>query len=463
MQLNIKGLRFNKYLSSTQRISFFCILLGKNIKQTKKYHTMRTTIKIAFLAIMAASLFSCEDVVKDTYTVNEPVYMSYSELRASFEVLPQEEIIKPGKIYFKDELIFVNEYQKGIHIIDNTEPTNPVVLKFLEIPGNVDMAIKGDILYADSYVDLLSIDISDLDNIKEVDRDQDAFPYIIPKVEDGIVKSVDQTQGVIVGYKQTQVTEKVEDVSGNFQWFNRWGMTEDAVNFRASPAKTGGAVGVGGSMARFTIYDNYLYAIDHANLKIFDITTLENPVYKDQVYVRWNIETLFPYGQRLFIGGQTGMFVYSLETPALPKYISEFTHATACDPVVVEGDYAYVTLRSGNLCGAIESQLNVIDIADINDPKLVKAYPLEEPYGLGIDNDVLFICDGKAGLKVFDATDKNNIDENQLALYNEMDAFDVIPLGDLLILISVDGLFQYDYSSPKDIKKLSHIPIYGNK
>ena len=73
--------------------------------------------------------------------------------------------MQSGKIYFKDHYIFVNEYQKGIHVIDNEDPRNPQIIKFIEIPGNVDMAIADDILYADSYVDLLSIDISDIGNI----------------------------------------------------------------------------------------------------------------------------------------------------------------------------------------------------------------------------------------------------------------------------------------------------------
>lgn len=426
---------------------------------------MKTKIFSIAVALFMVAFFSCEDTINDVYEVNEPVYMSYTDLRTSFAVEEGKEIVIPGKIYFKDDLIFINEYRKGIHIVDNTEPDHPEIIHFLEIPGNVDMAIKGDILYADSYVDLLSIDISDIGNIQEVDRDTDAFPYIIPEVENGVVENIDQQQGVIVDYKTSKRTEKVEDVSNQFMWFegpNR--MLSDAAG---APTKVSNgssdATGIGGSMARFTIYDNYLYAIDQGNLKVFDISTLNNPAYKESIWVRWNIETIFPYNDKLFIGGQTGMFIYSLENPALPEYISEFTHATACDPVVVEGDFAYVTLREGNFCGAIESQLDVIDISNINEPKLVKTYPMEEPYGLGIDNDVLFICDGDAGLKIYDATDKNKIDENPLATYTDMDAFDVIPLGDILLLISVDGLYQYSYSDLNNIKLLSHIPIYGDQ
>ncbi|WP_051536213.1 hypothetical protein [Marinilabilia salmonicolor] len=156
------------------------------------------------------------------------------------------------------------------------------------------------------------------------------------------------------------------------------------------------------------------------------------------------------------------MFVYSLQDPSSPQFISQFRHASACDPVVVEGDYAYVTLRGGNLCGAIESQLEVIDISVIEYPELLETYPMTEPYGLGIENEVLFLCDGKAGLKIYYANDPYAIDENMIAHYKDIDAYDVIPLGEVLLVIGEDGLYQYDYSSLEDIQRLSYIPVYDN-
>ena len=78
---------------------------------------------------------SCKDKIEEVYTVNEPVYLTYNELRGPLKVADGQEIIHPGKIYFKDNYIFVNEYQKGIHVIDNSNPASPVIIKFIEIPG----------------------------------------------------------------------------------------------------------------------------------------------------------------------------------------------------------------------------------------------------------------------------------------------------------------------------------------
>jgi hypothetical protein len=415
-------------------------------------------IKGLFILLVLAS---CQDTITRTYQVNTPVYMSYDELRTSFKSTGAQEIIQSGKIYFKDDFIYVNEFQKGIHIIDNSNPENPVNLKFIEIPGNVDLAIKGQMLYADSYVDLLTIDISDLENIVEVDRDTNVFPYIIPDYEVGIVESVDQTKGVIVGYEVSERKMNVED-AGFF--YEKFGWRSEV--FFASDMAAGGngaeTTGTGGSMARFVASGNYLYVVDNASLKVFNTEQSQDPIFEKNVAIGWDIETLFPYQDKLFIGSQAGMYVYSIQDPSSPAFISQFRHATACDPVVVSGNYAYVTLRGGNLCGAIESQLNVIDISVIEDPKLLATYSMEEPYGLGVDDTVLFVCDGTAGLKIYNASNPLNIDENKIVQYPDNHAFDVIPMGDVLIMIGTDGLFQYDYSDLNNIRELSHIDIYGN-
>lgn len=416
---------------------------------------------------MAASvlLISCQDKIMETYTVNEPIYLSYDELRNPLKVAEGQEIVQPGKIYFKDNYIFVNEYQQGIHVIDNSDPSAPEIIKFIEVPGNVDLAIKEDILYADSYVDLVAIDISNMDDIKEVSRDTNVFPYMIPVCDDGVVEYVDQNIGVVVGWKTTERRATAEEINNHYLLYPPW---RNDMIFLAEYDVNGGttgktSTGTGGSLARFTVYENILYAVDNYMLRLFDVTDPADPQPDNELYVGWNIETLFAYDQKLFLGSTTGMYIYSLADPYNPEYISTFWHAGSCDPVVVEGDYAYVTLRAGNLCGDFVSQLDVIDITDIYSPALLKEYPMEEPYGLGIDNNILFVCDGEAGLKIYNAADPLAIDQNMIAQYPDINAWDVIPLGEILIMIGTEGLYQYDYSDPENITELSVIPVQNLK
>ena len=68
---------------------------------------------------------------------------------------------------------------------------------------------------------------------------------------------------------------------------------------------------------------------------------------------------------------------------------------------------------------------------------------MENPYGLGIKDQMLFVCDGTEGLKVFNKTDALNIQlTNQ---FKNINTFDVIPLDDKLLLVGQNTLFQYKY------------------
>lgn len=417
--------------------------------------------QLSLLIIAFICLFtSCRDSVKRRMKVNVPVYMSYEKLRAPETISTDiiEPLVNTGKIYFKDNYIFINDKYEGIHIIDNMDPANPQNISYITIPGNTDISIKGNLLYANSFVDLVVIDISNIENAIEVGRLEDAFPYDYPMIENEYgAYGVDDEKGLIVGWELEEMAIEEEEIyySNTVDVM----MTDDAVMEASADVKSGAAnvsTGVGGSMAAFKLYDSYLYTIHQSsNIKVFDITDGLNPAEGESVYVTWGIETLFIKENKLFIGAQDGMYIYSLVDAHLPSYISQFSHIRSCDPVVVEGDYAYVTLRGGSSCGGFENQLDVIDISNINAPELIKTYTMHNPHGLGIDSTTLFICDGDEGLKIFDASDPLKVTDNQLNHFEDIDAFDVIPLGGHLLLIGEDGLHQYDYRDKTAIFLLS--------
>ena len=154
------------------------------------------------------------------------------------------------------------------------------------------------------------------------------------------------------------------------------------------------------------------------------------------------------------------MRVYSLAEPSAPNYLSSVEHMRACDPVVVQGDLAYVTLRSGNNnCAGISNELQVVNIKDIAAPSLLTTYGMHSPTGVGIDGQTLFVCDGDEGLKIYDATDPMAIDQHLLKKYPDIHAIDVIPHNGLLMAIGTDGLYQYDYSDLNNIKQISALKI----
>jgi len=69
---------------------------------------------------------------------------------------------------------------------------------------SVSRAIRDNALYADSYIDLVTLDISDMDNIYEVSRVEDVFPYNSRQnIPDNVRLSgnIDRSRGVVVGYQ----------------------------------------------------------------------------------------------------------------------------------------------------------------------------------------------------------------------------------------------------------------------
>ncbi len=407
------------------------------------------------LSFSAIILSSCEDKRLQTYMANVPLYLSYDELRSSFEVLDAEDMVKPGKICFYGNHMYINEYQKGIHVVDISNPENPEIKAFINVPGNVDMAIRNDLLYAESYVDLLVIDISDPEQPELSKRVEDLFEYIIPPYDyDYPLDEIDQDIGVITGYEIRKITREVYHHPGPWPVYYDYRL-ESSFSSDISPGAVGNTYGVGGSMARFITYDDYLYVLESSwKLKTIDISDMDNLSVEKEVYLSGSVETVFIADTYLYVGTSNGMHILDLSNPAAPNLLSTYQHITACDPVVVEGDRAYVTLRSGNTCGGTADLLEVVDISDKYEPRRLSSFSMTEPYGLGIDAGTLFVCEGKHGLKIYDASYENSITSHLLASFPGINAYDVIPLGDILFMIGEDGFYLYDYSDLNSISLL---------
>ncbi|HNL06006.1 MAG TPA: hypothetical protein PKH93_00450, partial [Chitinophagales bacterium] len=111
-------------------------------------------------------------------------------------------------------------------------------------------------------------------------------------------------------------------------------------------------IGEGGSMARFTIVNNYLYSVDNTTLHIYNISQANQPVWAANVDIGRGIETIFSYNNYLFIGSTDGMYIYDISNPTNPANGISFEHATSCDPVVANDSLAFITLRGGGDCNS---------------------------------------------------------------------------------------------------------------
>jgi len=128
----------------------------------------------------------------------------YSQDWQDIQSLDARPVDKLGKIYYKDSTIYVIESGWGIHVIDNTDPYQPVRIKFLQVPGCKDVAIRGNIMYADNVTDLVALDISNLDDVKLLKRVEDLYPEVdqlAPEAYEGYFECVDPSKGAVVGWE----------------------------------------------------------------------------------------------------------------------------------------------------------------------------------------------------------------------------------------------------------------------
>lgn len=206
--------------------------------------------------------------------------------------------------------------------------------------------------------------------------------------------------------------------------------------------------GAGGSTARFTIIGNYLYVVDHNSLKTFNITNPNAPVYKTKTDVGINIETIFPHQDKLFIGSSNAMYIFSLTDPEKPVQLSrsEYVIRMSCDPIVARDSVAYATLRGSGPCGGGRSALVVYNIKNTANPQLVRDITLQGPYGLGLKENALYVCEGSGGLKIFNIS--NAYQPIPAGDINGRTFYDVIPYGNILLAQTSTGFALYDITNP---------------
>lgn len=431
------------------------------VVNSSKLSFMKKNISIpvaTFVALFFSVLFSgcLKDTCKHskTYTWFEPLYKTSAEVRANIKSNPAREIQNPGKIFIIGNYIFLNEIDKGIHVIDNRNPSSPKNIGFIDIPGNIDLAVKGTALYADLYTDLVTLDISNPLNVTKKSIVDGVFPG---RYYGALVVTGDSNKIVFDWIKHD--TTVIEDCNNPGSGIMVPGVLYTDNNMAASGSSQNKAlVGKGGSMARFALINNYLYTVGDADLSIFNISNSYQPVFSNKLQIDWHVETIYPFKNKLFIGSNNGMFIYDVNSsPANPSKVGEFTHARSCDPVIADDNFAYVTLHSGTPCLGYNNELDIVKLNNLSNAELVKVYNLAEPQGLSKDGNLLFICDGTDGLKVFNATDVMNL--QLIKQFPGLETYDVIADNKIAIVVAKGGLYQYDYSSSNNIHLVSKMDI----
>ncbi|MCP9235514.1 LVIVD repeat-containing protein [Lewinella sp. JB7] len=434
---------------------------------------MKLHLPVIMLALTLTGCLTddCQDTISfQSYT---PVILTAAEWRSDeFPSGSTGEVCDPSGFYVYGTHLFVQDRNEGLHIIDNSDNDNPRPVNFIQIPGGQGIAARNSILYVNQYVDLLAFDISDPANPQFLSRTEDVFEVHGTFSNAGLING-----DIVIGY--TEGTETVEVDCNSPYYHHGWWMVDDMVfavnrgqlnNFSAANGdfaamQAGGQpeiVGIGGSLARFTISKSTLYAVDDHSLRTFSLERADQPAFVGTSELGWGIETIFPYGDELYIGANNGMHIYGIDNPLEPEYLSTFQHVRSCDPVVVQDDVAYVTMWGGSNCGDQGDQLMVVDVADPRSPQLLQQIPMTNSHGLGIDGDRLFLCSATDGIRVFSVQPDGQI-ETEVHHATGFDAKDVIVLPQRNELIvfgwGTNGIKQYDYTDDGSLTAVSDIAV----
>ncbi|HEX6791657.1 MAG TPA: hypothetical protein VF247_10140 [Candidatus Krumholzibacteria bacterium] len=343
-----------------------------------------------------------------------------SVLSLGWRATPADRMVYPISMTLADNRLYVSGGHSGLHVYDVTDPAAPGKVIHIPLDFNASTAVKDDIVYANDGGQLQAIRISG-----------DSYT-VVAKI------------GVKLQFHDVP-SPGVDDESFSCMCTTN---TFDAAS--VSPPATAS------SFSAFALVDDRLYrADDNGSIIVYDVSVPDTLTLVSDVPVGWDIETLHPSGELLFVGGFNGMYIFDREDPDHPRQLSKIQHVRACDPVVVSGSTAYVTLRGGNACGLSPDELLCVSIADPGKPEVVGEKPLNTPYGLAAQNARVYVSHGIGGYSLVDASDPANVTIEKT--WSGALTRDFIWSGNTLFVLTDDNVNIYDVADPLAPKLLSQV------
>ncbi len=415
--------------------------------------------KFYFLILISFLFSACtkdKGTITMTYNKGTAVYGDLNEVRSLPLLSAPRAIDNPGKIFIGEDFILIGEENEGIHVYDNTNPSSPVNVSFIQLPFTKEFYVDNDVVYAESHYDFLKIDLSNI-----------SMPTVIDRVEFAFGNAITNREGeVLIGFDFEVTTEtfklnspEARELEDNaYLYFNYMNKLIPPSTVPSSFA--GNSTHSKGTLNKITTFDNYIYVIGNDKLYYFE-NTQSGMMYPNQIYVSRDLETIYSENNHLYLGTQSSMVVVDVTAPSMPLILSEYTHPTSCDPVLPYGDVAYLTLRSGDFsgCSGDENSLEIIDISNANMPVQLNAISMYSPYGMNIINDYLFVGEGSNGLTIFNASNPQNL--ILTTTKENIEAYDIMmhpSIPNRILTTGQNGLEQYNIDfATMDISFLSRV------
>jgi len=413
------------------------------------------------IAIMSAIvIFSCTNDtgnVEVTYLEATAIYGSMDDIRAIPINEEPRSIENPGKIFIAENYVLIGEEGKGIHVVGNQDRNNPISEAFINIPGNKEYFVSGNYLYAESYYDLLKIDISNPAQAILTSRSKHA-------IQDEFINDKGET---LIGFDYEEKTETFDEnddfmkeaLEDQLVYLD---FAKNVIPKSSVPSSfAGNSAQSIGTINRITKSKDHIYVVSNSNMIIVkdgedglsnDVDRLEN--------IKEEMETVFPHQNNLFVGSKTSMSIFDITDGSQPVELYEFEHATSCDPVLPYADVAYITLRTADFseCPGNINALLAIDITDLSNPIQINEKQLASPYGMSVINNRLFVGNGENGLRIFDVANPQN--PTLVSTNYDIIAYDIIAdpsNSDYIFVAGNNGMNQYKIEDDLSLDWTSNI------
>ena len=328
---------------------------------------------------------------------------------------PGDDLVYPVNMTLADDRLFVSDRYNGVHVFDVADAEAPYRSLHIPLNGNRGTAVRGDIMYANDYKSLLVVRVKDdgYEVINEIELSGAPF----------------SPQPFVMGGVESE---------------SRFGCACSTNNL--SPERAPSSGGTGSSFATFAVAGDYLYYLDYSSLVTLDISVPEEPKELKRTSIGWTVETLYPAGDLLFVGGTNGMYIFDRRDPAAPQEVGRVEHFRACDPVVVSGGVAYVTLRGGTNCGMSNDVLLCVSVEDPSNPLVIAEKELTTPYGLTVRDPFLYVSNGYEGFELLDIA--RPTEPSVVASWREWATKDFIWDDNVLYVLGFEDLRIFDTSKP---------------
>ena len=422
----------------------------------------KTLYPLLSILLFSILLFTgCQDKCQESQTSYElqSTFVSAAEYDKFTPTLSEpREISNAGLIIFEAPYLYVNEYNKGIHIIDNSNPSNPSPAGFLPIQNNKHFQVSDGIIFANRYHDIVAIDLRNHGQVKELQRIKNAYPDESYISDDGIFSSFDveekyqfvdcdqTTYGSAIS--PTDALEAASNLARTYTLEKADLTTQPTTSTLNSDTKT---------KVKFIVSQQHLYLLGSNQLSILDISDPNNISTNSVLDVETGAQSLFTLHNFLIVAGVDNSSMYNISNASSPSLVSKTSPIGSCTPIVANQQNAYVAIRKDNECGFSKNRMNILNIQDMANPIQTHSSSMpKNPQSLALAGSHLYVCEGKRGILILDVKDETKA--ACLKHYSCPSANNILAITENVLVVSgTDGIFQLDISDRSNPQIISQL------